>query len=250
MHNGAACVDIPLCLRFPLLFASAGDPSMTSDWLVWQLADSAFPSGGFAHSAGLEAAVQLGVVFECETFARFLQNVLIQMGRGPAYFARAAWLAPEDFGAIDQDCDLFLNNHVANRSSRAQGKALLASASKAFADVAADDSPARWALAVRQERLAGHQAPAFGLVARAIGIPFDQMKDLFLFIQLRGCISAAVRLGIVGPIQAQQIQANLAAKPSATAFTDSPECRPVQINPVLDLMQMTQDRLYSRLFQS
>ncbi len=28
------------------------------NFLVWQLIDSAFPSGGFAHSAGREAAVQ------------------------------------------------------------------------------------------------------------------------------------------------------------------------------------------------
>jgi hypothetical protein len=31
-----------------------------SDWLVWQLLDSGLPTGGFAHSCGLEAAMQLG----------------------------------------------------------------------------------------------------------------------------------------------------------------------------------------------
>src|SRR5438270_9320121 len=33
-----------------------------SDWVIWQLVDSAFPGGGFAHSAGLEAALQLGEI--------------------------------------------------------------------------------------------------------------------------------------------------------------------------------------------
>ena len=33
-----------------------------NQWLLWQLADSAFPTGGFAHSGGLEAAWQNGEV--------------------------------------------------------------------------------------------------------------------------------------------------------------------------------------------
>jgi urease accessory protein len=219
---------------------------MTNDWLLWQLADSAFPSGGFAHSGGLEAAVQLGVVSDSDSLKKFLESALRQVDRGVARFAKATWENSEAFRAIDCDCDFFLNNHVANRASRAQGQALLASASKAFADVSASVAISSIALAVRRDRLSAHLAPVFGLVARALDIPAAQAENLFLFIHLRGYISAAVRLGIVGPMQAQQIQSSMVMIPA----NDLAHQTATQINPLLDLVQMTQDRLYSRLFQS
>ena len=37
-------------------------PAEMSDWLTWQVVDSAFPTGAFAHSYGLEAAWQQGEV--------------------------------------------------------------------------------------------------------------------------------------------------------------------------------------------
>ena len=48
------------------------------DWTIWQLVDSAFPSGGFAHSAGLEAAFQAG---EVATDAELRQFLLDRSGR-------------------------------------------------------------------------------------------------------------------------------------------------------------------------
>jgi urease accessory protein len=223
---------------------------MTPDWIIWQLADSAFPTGGFAHSGGLEAAVQLGLVSDPESFELFLKSALPQIDRGIARFAQASWQSPDAFPAIDQDCDLFLNNHVANRASRAQGQALLSSATKAFKEIAHASLP-QCAAAVRQQHLPAHFAPVFGVLSRAIRIPAPQSHNLFLFLHLRGFISAAVRLGIIGPLQAQQIQSRttpISGVPASAGTSPAPT--PVQINPLLDLIQMTQDRLYSRLFQS
>ncbi|HZH77778.1 MAG TPA: urease accessory protein UreF, partial [Archangium sp.] len=45
-------------------------------WRVLQLADSAFPTGGFAHSGGLEAAVQQGEVRGREGLERFVRELL------------------------------------------------------------------------------------------------------------------------------------------------------------------------------
>jgi len=52
-------------------------------------------------------------------------------------------------------------------------------------------------------------------------------------------------------MQAQQIQSRLAMTSANKSLEqDAPRINAVQTNPMLDLVQMTHDRLYSRLFQS
>jgi urease accessory protein len=212
-----------------------------NDWIVWQVADSAFPSGGFAHSAGLEAAWQHGIVNDGDSLASFAAASLTQIDRGVLRFVIAAHQRPEGFGEIDAECDLFLNNHVANRASRAQGRAFLVSSAGTFESAGAVVELAK---SVRAQRSPGHLAPVFGAVMAALDVGRDRAGELFKFIALRGLMSSAVRLGIVGPIEAQQIQARVRI---TDGNADEP---PVQVSPVMDLLQATQDRLYSRLFQS
>ena len=211
-----------------------------SQWLVWQLADSAFPSGGFAHSSGLEAAWREGLVNDGPSIAAFVRTSLRQCERGLVGFVRATWSDPENFIEADQACDLFINNHVANRASRSQGRAFLTSVSRIFPAASLSNLLAT----ARRQQTPTHLAPVFGLACASIGLSEVQTIDLFLFILLRGCVSAAVRLGIIGPIEAQQIQSQITFDrelPNETAF---------QTAPLLDLLQATQDRLYSKLFQS
>ena len=44
------------------------------DWLVLQLADATFPSGGFAHSGGLEATMQAGGLAAPAALERFIHD--------------------------------------------------------------------------------------------------------------------------------------------------------------------------------
>jgi urease accessory protein len=210
------------------------------EWLIWQLADSAFPAGGLAHSNGLEAALQHGLVTDGASVEQFVRAGLRQCARGVLQFVRETWQHPDDFNSCDRHCDLFLNNHVTNRASRAQGRAMLAATGRIFAT----ESILRLTETTRRSQSAAHLAPVFGVVLGSLGIGQTQTQTLFLFLFIRSTLGSAVRLGIIGPLEAQRIQSVI--RPSSDFDSDVP----VQTAPVLDLLQGTQDRLYSRLFQS
>src|SRR5258706_16023423 len=102
------------------------------DLLLWQLADSAFPTGGFAHSAGLEAAWQHGEVRNRGELVSFIEAGLQQLGQAALPFVTAAFDAPEKLAEFDQLCDAFTTNHVTNRASRAQGRAFFKAGERIF----------------------------------------------------------------------------------------------------------------------
>jgi urease accessory protein len=218
------------------------------NFLVWQLIDSSFPSGGFAHSAGLEACVQHGHVVDGEGVRAFARHALVQCGRTALPLVSAAHGGPDSLKELDHLSDVFLWNPVANRASRAQGRALLTSVSRSFhhSDIGALEAH------IRAEGMAGHLAPLFGRVFRMLDIDIADTQRAFLFIAARGVSSAAVRLGIMGAYEAQTMQMELASH-IGTIMRDCGALGPhdiAQTAPLIDLFQATHDRLYSRLFQS
>jgi urease accessory protein len=218
------------------------------DWLCWQLADSAFPTGGFAHSGGVEAAFQLGELNTSSDLILFLEASLCQSGHGALPFVSAAHTSPNDLPEIDLHYDAFVSNHITNRASRAQGQSLLSTTTRAF------PNPELIALKseVLEQKLPGHLAPLFGVITSHLKLDRISALRLFLFTQLRGWISSAVRLGIIGPFQAQSIQYELS--PHAEEILG--QCSNLSLDqiaqtaPLLDLFHGNHDRLYSRLFQS
>jgi urease accessory protein len=196
----------------------------------------------------MEAAFQHGELRGRDDLLAFLEAGLAQCASSAVPFVSAGFDDAQSLLEVDGVCDAFTSNHVANRASRLQGKAFLASSEKAFPEAGLKE--------VRHELLeqeaATHFAPVFGAVARRLGLRKDEALRLFVFTQVRGWLSSAVRLGIVGPIEAQGLQARLA--PEAERTVEG--CAGVgleelaQTAPLIDLFQGTQDRLYSRLFQS
>jgi urease accessory protein len=213
---------------------------------VWQLADSAFPTGGFAHSGGLEAAWQCGEVTSVEALRLFVRDALWQAGLGALPLASAAHTDPARLPELDARCHAFLTNVVASRASAVQGRAFLATCARVW-----PREPMR-VLEARASGLHGHHAPMAGAVLATLDVPLGTAQHLLLYLVARGVLSAAVRLGILGPYAAQRLQfeccGDIDAVLTRCASLRDPDI--AQTAPILDLLQAGHDRLYSRLFQS
>lgn len=215
---------------------------MTS-WLLLQLVDGAFPSGGFAHSAGLEPSLHLRGIGELEPF---VDEVLWQSARSALPFVRRACEAPTELPAIDRLFDATSTNHVANRASRAQGRALAGAARRVF------EQDAILRIAEQVQSGPAHHAPVFGAIFGTLSIAVADTQTAWLHGVMRGVLSAAVRLGVVGPLEAQQIQATR----TTTLVHMLASCARLSIDeaasasPLLDLFGALHDRLDGRLFQS
>ena len=221
---------------------------MSDELLVWQLADATFPAGGLAHSYGLEAAAKWNELNEVDSFREFLLAQLTHTAHTSIPPMQAVWKCPANVAAIDRFCHSFISNHVANRASRAQGKAFVLSTEAAF-----DLSVCRTMREeIRAGRMHGHFAVVFGAVTAALNIDIDQAIRMYLYIALRSMIAAGVRLNVVGALEGQKLQFGLG--PFVTAL--AARCREFgphdmeQTVPLVEIFQASQDRLYSRLFQS
>jgi urease accessory protein len=216
------------------------------DWLVLQLADATFPSGGFAHSGGLEAALAYGALEPDGALERWLQDALWQAGHLTLPFVAAAHDAPERIVELDGAHDAALRNPVLNEASRAQGRAHLDACVRSLGSSELRD------LRDRARGGSQHLAPAFGASLAVLGVDRDATLRLHLHSLARGLVSAAVRLSLVGPAEGQSMQARAATTLEAVVnrCADLDVSMQTQTSPLHDLLAGGHTLLDSRLFAS
>lgn len=217
-----------------------------NDWLIWQIVDSAFPTGAFAHSWGLESAWHHGEVPDSDALHAFLETSVLQAGFAVLPFVSGVHRSTDVLPRADALSEAFLTNPVANRASRIQGRTLLATAARIW------PSPRLDRVRALAEDTRMHAAPLTGAVLQALDVPLSTAQRITLFITARGVLSAAIRLGIVGPYEAQRLQyaSSEQLETVARGCADLSIDDAAQTAPVIDLLQSAHDRLYSRLFQS
>jgi urease accessory protein len=208
------------------------------------LADGRFPSGGHAHSGGLEEAATSAGVQDLDSLRAFVVGRLATTGRvaaGLAAVACAGRWSPDD---VDAETDARMASPALRAASRRQGRQLVRAASHAWPVRSPQESP--------------HHAVAVGVVAAAAGLgPVDAARWA-AYDAVMTPATAAVRLLGIDPFSVSAMVAGLApaidevaAEAAAFAAGDAPlEELPCHSAPMLDLGAETHAVREVRLFAS
>ncbi|GAV67176.1 UreF domain-containing protein [Cephalotus follicularis] len=220
-------------------------------WSQWQLLDSILPTGGFAHSFGLEAAIQARIISGPEDLQTFVTHVLENTGSLLLPFVYSATVCPniETWHALDRMLDATLTNEVSRKASVAQGSALMRVAAAVFTEVPSLKSMRDTSLG---SGIPFHHAPVFGLICGLLGLDSGASQRAYMFITMRDIISAATRLNVVGPMGAAVLQHQIAliAEGISRKWVNRPVEEACQSSPLLDTVQGCHGYLFSRLFCS
>ncbi len=219
-----------------------------------QLADSGFPTGGYAFSHGLEGLYALGVVTN-ESGVRGFVRAQVEEGLAGIELP-AAWHAYGAAELVDVDGLLEIDGLLhalkpvpaARSASTRIGRRLLESA----APLLADDLVFRYLEAIRTGRGHGHHAVAFAVAMQASGLPAEETVLALAATAVNGFVAAAVRLGIIGQTAAQRIVTDFHPL-MLLAATESHRIPLADLGgymPLVDLAGLRQEHLAGRLFAS
>lgn len=173
------------------------------------LTDGRFPSGGYAHSGGIEAAVHAGRVHDLPTLEAFVVGRAATTGAVAAAFAACAAGAaadPDRLSELDTEFDSRTPSPALRTASRALGRQLR----RAVGSVRPDP---------RLDRLgdAPHQPIAVGVVAAVFDLgPRDAALGA-AYESVAGPATAAVRLLGVDPFDVHALLARLTSQLDAIA---------------------------------
>jgi urease accessory protein len=160
------------------------------------LADGRLPSGGHAHSGGLEPQIAAGRVRDVDELDGFLRGKLATSGLVSAAFAAAACADVGRAAELDAGLDARTPSPALRKASRAQGRALLRA------------GRAMWPVpAIGREP---HQPVALGALAAAAGLTPGAAAVAAAHGTTTGAASAAVRLLGLDPYAVHALLARLA----------------------------------------
>ena len=215
------------------------------------LADSNFPTGGYAFSNGLEATKQMGLLRSSDDLDAYMQTVIYATARSEIPFISACFKGdplPADLTDMLLTYDAMLTAPAIARGSEVQGRNLL----RLMRDLYFSDAMARLHKILLSQPVPAHYTIVFGMTFRIAGLKHRHTCRIFMYQFLRDQISAAVRLGQIGPMEAARLQKrhHKTAIRAMTSVAQTDYTCATRCAPQWDIAQGMHEFLYSRLFQS
>ncbi|MHB1656729.1 MAG: urease accessory protein UreF [Burkholderiales bacterium] len=187
---------------------SHNDRKISALMTMLQHGDSFFPTGGTAFSWGLETLYGDGMVHGAEGVTAFLRGQLRnRWWTSDAVALARAYSASADgdlarASEIDHELETLGFSRELREGSRRAGATVLRTHEQLATPGATD-----YRLLIREGKAIGHLAVVQGVVWNGLGVSLEQALVLSAHTLCTGTVSAAVRLGIMGYIDAQRVLA-------------------------------------------
>ncbi|TKB91007.1 MAG: hypothetical protein E8D41_11180 [Nitrospira sp.] len=215
--------------------------------------DSFFPSGGYAFSSGLEAAVQGGAIRNAEELSRYVvESLTTGMGEREAVtvgLAHEAYASGFLETAIEADRELEamklgLESRTASRQMGRQVIRLAANQQTRYSLI--EDFLAL----VEAEQTPGHLAVTVGLTLAAAGWSKEETIAAFLYQTATGFVAAAMKLLPIGQREGQRLLESWLEVIEPISLKAAHQQELQSWSPIQDIYAMRHSRLESRLFRS
>jgi urease accessory protein len=215
--------------------------------------DSFFPSGGYAFSSGLEAAVQGGAVRNAEDLSRYVVELLtIGIGERDAVavgLAHDAYVSGslENAFNVDQELEAMKLGRESRTASRQMGRQVMRLAANQLARQPLIED---YLAAVEAEQTPGHLAVSLGLTLAAAGWSKEDSIAAFLYQTATGFVAAAMKLLPIGQREGQKFLESWLDVIERVSRNASHQQVLQSWSPIQDIYAMRHSRLESRLFRS
>ena len=220
---------------------------------MFQLADSSLPVGSYAFSNGLEAANHYGLFSSNKDLTKYLHCFVQQVCDSEMPYIVSVFedISPEQpdnqLSDMIQDLDAMLTIPTMKMASIVQGKNYM----RVFTTLYPESDIAWIQSWFNDNKAQTHYLIVYAMCLKSIGISLDDAVTLHYYSSIRDQISAAVRLGIVGPLEAGRIQKHILD--TSDRYKDTiPRnyTEAVKHGPMIEMMQGRHKDLYTKLFQN